>query len=215
VNSAGLPGKELFISDTSLSVAGTFIMNVLPRISVTNSFYVGIRQTSNTNVGFSYQSEVPVRPHTFYFAAPAGDTSWVSFSPGFDFNFNIQPRLQVANDVATLAIISPKPDSSYQYDEKDSLDIVAQFINYGYQNQSNFPVEVRILNGFGQLEFSKQNVTSIAAGDTSMVVFGKISKYRIGDYTLTVKIMVSIKNISPRVLCKDSKIFTGVETSVN
>ncbi|MDG2042285.1 MAG: T9SS type A sorting domain-containing protein [Bacteroidia bacterium] len=201
VNSAGLPGKELFITDTSLSVAGTFIMNVLPRISVTNSFYVGIRQTSNTNVGFSYQSEVPVRPHTFYFAAPAGDTSWVSFSPGFDFNFNIQPRLQVANDVATLAIISPKPDSSYQYDEKDSLDIVAQFINYGYQNQSNFPVEVKISNGFGQLEFSKQKVTSIAAGDTSTVVFGKISKYRIGDYTLTA----STKLSSDSVTDNDSK----------
>lgn len=201
VNSAGLPGKELFISDTSLSVAGTFIMNVLPRISVTNSFYVGIRQTSNTNVGFSYQSEVPVRPHTFYFTAPAGDTSWVSFSPGFDFNFNIQPRLQVANDVATLAILSPKPDSSYQYDEKDSLDVVAQFINYGYQNQSSYPVEVRILNGFGQLEYTKQERVSTLAGDTTTINFGKISKYRLGDYTITATTKLSTDS----VLDNDSK----------
>jgi hypothetical protein len=191
VNADGLPGKELFMSDTSLSVSGTFIMNVLPRILVSNSFYVGIRQTSNTNVGFSYQSEVPVRPHTFYFTAPAGDTSWVPFSPGFDFNFNIQPRLQVANDVATLDFISPKSDSSYQYDENDSLEIIGRFINYGYHNQSNFPVEIKLLNSFGQLEFSKQKVTSIAAGDTSKVVFGKISKYRIGDYTLTATTKLS------------------------
>ena len=185
VGADGFPGKELFVSDTSLSIAGTFIMNVLPRILVTNSFYVGIRQTSNSNVGFSYQSEVPVRPHIFYFTAPSGDTSWMPFSPGFNFNFNIQPRLQVANDVAVLNIVSPKPDSAYQYDEYDSLEIVAQFINYGYQNQTNFPVEVKLFNGFGQLEYSKQSVTSISAGDTSKVVFGKISKYRLGDYTLT------------------------------
>lgn len=201
VDADGFPGKELFISDTSLSVAGTFIMNVLPRISVTNSFYVGIRQTSNTNVGFSFQSEVPVRPHIFYFTAPAGDTTWVPFSPGFDFNFNIQPRLQVANDVAVLDILSPKPDSAYQYDEYDSLEIVAQFINYGYQNQTNFPVEVKLYNGFGQLEFSKQSVTSISAGDTSKVVFGKISKYRLGDYTLTATTKLS----KDSVIDNDSK----------
>jgi hypothetical protein len=191
VNAAGLPGKELFMSDTSSSISGTFIMNVLPRISVTNSFYVGIRQTSNTNVGFSYQSEVPVRPYTFYFTAPAGDTSWVPFSPGFDFNFNIQPRLQVANDVATLDFISPKPDSAYQYNKDDSLEIAVRFINYGYQNQSNFPVEVKLFNVFGQLEFSKQLLTSIPAGDTSKVDFGKISKYRLGDYTLTATTKLS------------------------
>ena len=184
VDANGYPGKELFMSDTSMSAAGTFIMSVLPRIAVTHSFYVGIRQAGMTNVGFSYQSEIPVRPHTFYFTAPAGDTTWTPFSPGFNFNFNIQPRLQVANDIAVLNSVSPIPDSAYYYDEFDSLEIKAQFINYGYQDQINIPVKAELYNRFGQLEYSNDQSTSILAGDSVTLSFGKISSYRLGDYSV-------------------------------
>ena len=61
----GNPGTEIFISDSSLSTTGTFIMPVLPRIQVSGGFYAGIRQITNTNVAFSYQTESPVRPNTF------------------------------------------------------------------------------------------------------------------------------------------------------
>ena len=192
----GLPGNELFVSDTSLTIPGTFIMNVLPRISVNSSFYVGIRQASTTNVGFSYQTEVPVRPHTFYFTAPAGNTSWTSFSPGFDFNFNIQPRLQVANDLGVLNIVSPKPDSAYNYHVSDSLDVIVQFINYGYQNQTHAPVSINLVNQFGTTELTRQSTTGISAGDTSTVNFGKISKFRLGKYTLNAFINLAKDSIT-------------------
>ena len=92
--------------------------------------------------------------------------------------------MQVANDIAALNSVSPIPDSAYYYDEFDSLEIKAQFINYGYQDQINIPVKAELYNRFGQLEYSNDQSTSILAGDSVTVSFGKISSYRLGDYSV-------------------------------
>ena len=195
VDTNGLPGQELFMSDTSLSTPGTFIMAVLPRVQVSNAFFVGIRQTNTTNVAFSYQEEAPIRPNTFYFTAPAGDTNWTSFSPGFDFNFNIQPRLQVANDIAIAEIVQPMQGDSFLYSPNDSLELKARVINYGYQNQGSFIVRGEIRNRFNQLEYTYEAITPLQSGDTVTVSLGKISKFRLGEYNFKVTAILSTDSV--------------------
>lgn len=182
----GLPGTEVFVSDTSQSVIGTFIMPVLPRIAINGGYFVGIRQASTTNVSFTFQEENPIRPHTFYFTAPAGDTTWTGFDPGFNFNFNIRPRLQVANDVAVLDFITPQAGDSILYSDVDSIDLVARIINFGYQNQGSFVVKGQIFNQFNTLEETRTVIISLPAEDTAVVDFGKLSKFRLGNYTFRV-----------------------------
>ena len=190
----GLPGTELFVSDSAVTVSGTYIMTVLPRIQVTGGFYVGIRQTGASNVSFSFQWERPIRPNTFFFTAPAGDTNWTSFSPGFDFNFNIQPRLQVANDLAVLNIISPYANDTIRYSNTDSMDIQASIINFGFFNQGSFNVEMEILNRFNQVVYSSTQTASLDAGDTLLLTFDKFSRYNIGKFT--ARATVSLNNDS-------------------
>jgi hypothetical protein len=191
----GLPGTELFVSDTSQSVIGTFIMPVLPRISISGGYYVGIRQTSNTNVSFTYQDETPIRPHTFYFTSPAGNTVWTNFDPGFNFNFNVRPRLQVANDVAVLDFVTPIDGDSILYSETDSIDLVARIINFGYQNQGSCIVRGQIYNRFNTLEETRNVIISLPAEDTATVDFGKLSKYRIGKYTFRVTALLALDSV--------------------
>jgi hypothetical protein len=191
----GLPGTLLFISDSSISTAGTFIMPVLPKVQVNGGYYVGIRQTSNTNVSFAFQYEIPIRPHTFYFAAPAGDTSWVSFSPGYDYNFNIQPRLQVGNDLAILDIISPQPFDSIRYSATDSLNLTARVINYGFINQGMFNVKMDVLNRFNQVVQTDTRTASLNSGDTAVINFNKFSRFNIGQFKARATVDLNIDSV--------------------
>lgn len=191
----GLPGTLLFISDSSVSTSGTFIMPVLPKVQVSGGYYVGIRQTTTTNVAFAFQYEVPIRPHTFYFAAPAGDTSWVSFSPGYDYNFNIQPRLQVGNDLAILDITSPAPFDSIQYSATDSLELQARVINYGFLNQGVFSVKMEVLNRFNQVVLTDTRTTSLNSGDTAVINFTKFSRFNIGQFKARATVNLNIDSV--------------------
>ena len=192
----GLPGTEIFVSDTFQSVIGAFIMTVLPRIAISGGYFVGIRQTSTNNVSFSYQDETPIRPHTFYFTSPAGNTVWTNFDPGFNYNFNVRPRLQVANDVAVLDFVTPTNGDSILYSETDSIDLVARIINFGYQNQGSFIVRGQIYNEFNTLEETRNVIISLPAEDTATVDFGKLSKYRIGKYTFRVTTLLALDSVT-------------------
>lgn len=190
-----LPGTVLFMSDTSVTISGTFVMPVLPKIQVSGGYYIGIRQTTNTNVAFSFQYETPIRPHVFYFTAPSGDSLWVPFSPGFNFNFNIQPRLQVANDVAVFDISSPANGDTILYHPSDSMPLRAKVINYGFQNQGNFIVRMQIFNRFSQQVFSQDEIISLNADDTATVSFGKFSLYNLGQFSARVTVLLSTDSI--------------------
>lgn len=191
----GLPGTELFMSDSSISVGGTFIMPVLPKIQISGGFYIGIRQTTTTNVAFSFQNESPVRPNTFFFTAPAGDTNWTPFSPGFDFNFNVQPRLQVANDLAVLDILSPVDGDSIKYSLTDSIDVIARFINFGYQNQTSFITRMEMINRFGQVEELYEEIISLQSADTAVVNFGKYDRYHLGHYIARATVVLNTDSV--------------------
>jgi hypothetical protein len=171
----GRPGRNLFTSDTLTSTQGTYILRVDPKVKVEGGFFVGLRQTGNTNIAFAFQEESPVRPNAFYFAAPLGDTNWVSFSPGFDFKFNIQPRLEVAHDISVLRIARPFPDQSFVYRLNDSIGVDAVVFNYGSSDQDTaFDVICEIRSQFGQIVHRSVRQITLDSEDSVMVRFGKV-----------------------------------------
>lgn len=174
VGSNGMPGNNLYTSDTLTSVAGTYILSVRPKVLVQGGFFVGLRQTGTTNIAFAFQEESPVRPNTFYFAAPLGDTNWVNFDPGFDFKFNIQPRLEVANDVGPLRIAFPKNDTTLIYSVNDSIGVNAVFFNYGSNDQDTaFNVVCEIRSEFNQLFYRSVKQITLDSEDSVLVQFDK------------------------------------------
>ena len=191
----GLPGTNIYTSDTMLTIAGTFILNLDPKVQVSGGYYVGVRQTSNTNVAFSYQAEVPVRPHVFYFTAPMGDTSWTPFSPGFNFNFNIQPRIQVSNDLSISKIIVPKDGELIPYSTTDSISPKVVVNNYGSVNQSNFQVKLKILNKFNQTIYSSTRTISLASEDSAHITFDKFSLYNLGDFIAQASVDLNVDSV--------------------
>jgi hypothetical protein len=186
--SGGFPGKVLFMSDSLTSKGGTYILPVLPRVKVSGGFFVGIRQNTNNNVAFSFQDEDPIRPGAFYFTAPMGNTSWIPFSPGFPYKFNIQPRIQVANDVAPIAIIYPSSNQDIDYSIKDSLGPRATVVNYGFNNQTTpFEVECVIKNAAGTTEYTSTKKITLNAGQSKTVYFDTTYRlYNLGDHRISV-----------------------------
>lgn len=170
----GRPGKEIYMSDTLYSTLGTNILRVSPKVKIDGAFFVGIRQATNTNVGFSYQDEVPLRPGIFYYTVPAGGTNWVEFDTYNEaFKFNIQPRIQVANDVSVLAIRNPNVSDTIEY-SKDSIAPMATIINYGYANQNApFDVVCEVENEYGQIIYKSTKTVTIKAEDTLQITFDK------------------------------------------
>ena len=191
----GLPGTNIFTSDTQVSSFGTFIMPIQPKIQVEGDFYVGIRQTSTTNVGFAYQREAPIRPDVFYFAAPLGSTDWVPFSPGYNFNINIQPRIQVANDLAAVEVVVPYDGQEIHYSETDSIIPQARFANYGLLAQSNVQCSLRIKNRFGQTVYLDQRLISLQPDSSILQSFDPFSLYGLGDYTVEAGVNLNIDSV--------------------
>lgn len=143
----GLPGKLIYQSDSLTTVAGTYILDLKKAVSVNGSFFVGVRQLGVNNVAFGYQEEFPVRPRTFFYAEPLGDTNWVDFAPGAPFKFIIEPRLQGDTDLLAVSADFPR-DSIDRYtmdtmaprgtignigvkDLKDSFDVICEITVFG------------------------------------------------------------------------------------
>ncbi|MES2559121.1 MAG: LamG-like jellyroll fold domain-containing protein [Bacteroidota bacterium] len=101
------PGVLLWNSPTQTAVTGVNTINVNPIVPVSGSFFVGVRQTGTTNVGFGYQVEDPIRNGVFYYKATTV-TAWNDFaSTNSAFRFMVEPRLQIADDIGVQSVISP------------------------------------------------------------------------------------------------------------
>jgi len=191
--SGGNPGTVLFMSDSLLSIGGTYILPVLPRIKISGGFYVGIRQNTGNNVAFSFQDEDPIRPGAFYFTAPMGSSSWVPFSPGFPYKFNIQPRIQVSNDVSPLKITYPIANDEIEYNLYDSIGPAATVFNYGFTNQTNpFEVECVITNSFGIEEYKSVKKITLNSGQSKTIYFDTTFKlYNLGTHKITITTLLN------------------------
>jgi hypothetical protein len=90
----GLPGQALYTSPTqNRTAAGGPITVTLPQVAVPASFYIGVKETSTTNVGILYQTEDPIRPNTFYYST--NGTSWTDF-------VGVTPKARVAIEFGTV-----------------------------------------------------------------------------------------------------------------
>jgi hypothetical protein len=184
----GAPGKELYMSDTLYTNGGQYIQTVLPKVKVTGGYFVGIRQQVTTNVGFRFEDETPIRPGTFFFTAPAGGTSWTPFDPGFNFNFDIQPRIQVEHDVAVTRIVYPADGDTLEFNINDSITPRAVVTNFGFRDEKiPFDVVCEARNGDGVLVYTSTKVITLDADDSTTVTFDKgISLGNYGDLSLRV-----------------------------
>lgn len=194
----GMPGKVMFMSDSLVSKGGTYILPVLPKVKVGGGFYVGIRQNTTINVGFSFQYEDPIRPGAFYFTDPMGNTNWTPFSPGFPFKFNIQPRIQVANDVSPIAIVYPAANQDIEYSVKDSIGPSATIVNYGFNHQTTpFEVECKITNSFGNTEYTSTKKITLNSGQSKTVYFDTTYRlYNLGDHKIWVTTRLASDNVT-------------------
>ncbi|MFC6222974.1 T9SS type A sorting domain-containing protein [Hymenobacter artigasi] len=86
----GLPGALLYTSPTqNRTTAGGTVTLTVPNIAVPTSFFVGVKETSATNMSLSYQLETPIRPGTFFYL-PGGTATWLDFAPNNSFRFAIE-----------------------------------------------------------------------------------------------------------------------------
>lgn len=203
-DSSGVPGKNIYTSDTLTSVAGTYVLALLPRVKIDGSFFVGIRQTGTVNVAFGFQWEIPIRPGAFYFTSPLGSSNWTPFDPGFDFRFNIQPRIQVANDVGILSLEYPGNGDTVEYNQFDSIRPSVNLINYGFNDQkAPFDVVYEIIDSRGQTVYSDFKTVTIKANDTIMINFDKpFSLNNLGSFT----VRAYSKLFSDRIIDNDTLI---------
>ena len=169
---AGVPGSLLWESDTMMSTQGVFTLPVIPNVAVTDTFYVGVRQTSNTNIQFSYQSETPVRLNTFFLAFPSGSTAWSDFAPNNPFRFMIEPRLSIANDVGISQINDPVSTTS-----TDNCGIIpqARVTNFGSSNQTS-PFNVTFLiKQSGNTVYTDTKPISLLSGESQNLYFNPVT----------------------------------------
>ena len=119
----GVPGNNIFSSSNQTTIADTVFVS-LPDVVVSGTYYVGIRQTGTTNVGFGYQSENPVRSGEFLFTSPTGGTTWTDFSTA-GANFRIS---------ATVQYKTPNPPNCAVYLAPANAVVACQFgttLTYG------------------------------------------------------------------------------------
>ncbi|MCB9246386.1 MAG: hypothetical protein H6606_08140 [Flavobacteriales bacterium] len=192
-DSNGLPGKNIFSSDTLKSVIGNYILPVLPRVQVRGDFFVGLRQTDTNNIAFAYQPEIPVRPDAFYFTAPLGNNVWTPFSPGYDFKFNIQPRIQVAHDVGILRVDYPAANDTIEYDQFDSIGPAVTIVNYGFNDQkAPFDVVCEIINPSNSVVYRSVRTVTLKSNDSLRIRFdSSFSRNNLGRFTLRVHTKLS------------------------
>lgn len=119
---AGSPGVNIYTSPSQTTIQDTVFIS-LPDIEVSGSYWVGIRQTGTTNVGFGYQAENPVRSTEFKYTSPTGGTTWTDFSPGANFRIT-----------ATVQYKTPQPPNCAVYLSPANAAVACQngvTLNYG------------------------------------------------------------------------------------
>jgi hypothetical protein len=180
----GAPKTNVWTSDT-LTSAPNFITPVLPPVNVNGSFYVGVRQIGQNNVAFGYQEEDPVRPRTFYYTAPSGDTNWVDFAPDAPFKFAIEPRIQADDDVAPFSAAFTKDTISLL--TVKTMAPKATIINYGVNDQ-NTPFNVTMnISRYGSQVYSSTKQDTLGSLRKHTITFDStFLPTQSGNYDITV-----------------------------
>lgn len=207
-----LPGKLLWQSDSLMTVAGNYILNIPKPVYVNGNFFVGVRQLSGSNVAFGYQDEYPVRPSTFFYSAPLADTNWVDFAPNAPYRFFIEPRLQADTDIAVLSCDFPK-DSIDAY-TTDTIAPKATIQNIGIQSLTQkFDIHCDIFFNATKV-YSEIIQDTLSSGIKRQYTFPK--KYVPKDFG-EMRMLVYISPPGDRVIDNDTairKFYVGVKKDV-
>jgi len=167
----GLPGKLLWESDSLTSVSGKYILDLKTPLKVSGTFFAGVRQLSTNNVAFGYQPENPVRPNTFLYAFPKGDTTWIDFAPNAPFRFLIEPRIQADTDLVVNQIILPLDTFNTSIDTSFYPECVVK--NIGVHDVTT-PFKVRcIMQFFGTVFYDETVTDTLYTGGSKSIVFNK------------------------------------------
>lgn len=206
------PGKLIFESDSLITVSGTYILDLKKPVLVNGSFYVGVRQLDLNNVAFGYQMELPVRPQTFFYATPLGDTNWVDFHPNAPYKFIIEPRLQADYDFRAVSVNIPK--DTVNINDKDTIAPVVVVSNVGALTPLDSIEIVCEIRGLNQLHYKESVFDTLSSGLSRTYVFPKkfmASEY--GEHT----ILTYVKYKDDRVNDNDTitkKFYSGVDQDV-
>jgi hypothetical protein len=186
LSGTGIPGTLLWQSPVFVSTAGLNTIPVIPAVSISDTFFVGVIQTVTSNASFSFQNEIPIRNQTFYYTSPSGSTVWTDFSAtGSNFRFMIEPRLQSPNDVGATSVVSPC--RSLILGQSSPIPQIKVF-NYGTLPQTNVPVRFALFNSLNQQIYIDSAVTgSITSGTEALITFNNpLPVLQPGSYTIKV-----------------------------
>ncbi len=165
------PGKLIYQSDSLKSVSGTYILDLKTPVKVEGSFFVGVRQLDLNNVAFGYQMEQPVRPQTFFYASPLGDTNWVDFHPNAPYKFIIEPRLQADYDYRAVSAKLPK--DTFDILSKDTVAPIVSVKNVGALTSLD-SIEITCeIRGLNVLHYKKTLKDTLSAGLTRQYTLPK------------------------------------------
>ncbi|MFA9212244.1 MAG: LamG-like jellyroll fold domain-containing protein [Candidatus Methylacidiphilales bacterium] len=165
----GLPGTLLWQSATFTSLTGLNTIPVSPAVAISDTFFVGVIQSSTINANFAFQNENPIRAQTFFFTSPTGNTAWTDFSPGSPFRFMVEPRLQTPNDVGFTAVDYP---CKVLPQGQTAFNPIGNISNFGTLTQSGFNVKCAIFNASNvQVYTSTTTSPTILGGQSSPVSF--------------------------------------------
>jgi hypothetical protein len=102
----GTPGTLLYSSPSATTNIGTDFITINPPVPVNGAFYVGVIQTTNTNVGFAYQIEEPLRAGTFMYSSPTGSNTWLDVKDipaSFRFAMEVEMALPIPPNCAVYS----------------------------------------------------------------------------------------------------------------
>lgn len=170
----GTPGTLLWESAQLTSVLGVNVLPVSPAVLVNvGDFYVGVRQTGTVNVGFAFQSEVPIRSSTFYYSSPITSTTWNDFAPNNPFRFMIEPKLILPVDIGISDLKSNIPSNTPCVTSPHQL--TALLTNTGANAIAIGAAEVFLkISGANNFSDSVLNTKLLNSGDTELVTFNNI-----------------------------------------
>lgn len=212
-SSAGnTPGKLIYLSDSLITKSGTYILDLKKPVSINGTFFVGVRQLGTLNVAFGYQEENPVRPNTFYYTAPAGDTSWFDFYPDAPFKFLIEPRLQGDTDLA--AISADYPRDTIDRHTTDTLAPRVTIANIGAKDLlDSFDVTCEI-SFYGKIVYKQTLRDTLSSGLKRTYTFPK--KFYPTDFG-EHRLRVFVKQVNDQIPDNDSTsilFYVGVKKDV-
>ncbi|MCC6385169.1 MAG: PKD domain-containing protein, partial [Bacteroidia bacterium] len=176
----GQPNNLLYVSPSVISISSAAqqaFIPISPTVSVSGNFFVGVvQETSNTvNIGFSYQTEDPVRASTFFYTNNLTGGPWTDFSPGAPFRSAIEVQFYLAQP-PNCPIMNAPADLTSACINGTTLDWASGGggpLGYKLTFGTNAPSYDNILN-----DVDLGNVTSYSTGVLAAGTYGwKVTAY--------------------------------------